>query len=81
MFAGRHDFIQTLIYFFHIIHMHLGDLRIADDRVHGGADVMGHVGQKYALCFVRMLRLIQSILQHLFRLLLILPLFFDIGMT
>ena len=55
--AGAVDLAQVAAYFVHRQAVALCDGGVADDGVHGGADVMGHVGQEGRFGPARLLRL------------------------
>ena len=44
MAAGQLDLAKAVEHFFRLVQVRLGNIRHADDRVHGRADVMRHMG-------------------------------------
>ena len=47
--AGGQNFRQIIPDLFRILHIGKGQRGKADDRIHGGADIVGHVGKEGAL--------------------------------
>ena len=63
MIAGSLYFVQAVQDLFAVIDMRGRDIREPDDRVHGRAYVVGHIGQEGALGVCRVPGLLESILK------------------
>ncbi len=50
--AGEGDFFQAVLHLLLVVNVGGGDGRHAHNGVHGGPDVVGHVGEEFALGFV-----------------------------
>ena len=61
MFAGQRDFPQTLNDLVPVIDVCGRDGSHADNRVHGRADIVAHVGEKFTLGFICSLRLLAGL--------------------
>ncbi len=66
MVAGGHDLFQVPLHLLLLVNVGAGQGGKANNSVHGRADVVGHVGQKYALGFAGPVGLGQSVLQQHF---------------
>ena len=81
MIAGRGDLGQIILHLLLIVNMRRCQRGKADNCIHGGPDIMGHVVQERGLGPVRVLRRCQGILQIdflSFQALLHLPLIIDV---
>ena len=65
MVAGGEHLLQTVLHLLLVVDMAHGDGGKADDRVHRGADIMGHIGQEGGLGAVGVLGLHQGLLEGL----------------
>ena len=64
MVPGRHDFFQVPFHLLPVIKMGDGKGRKAHNGIHGGADVMGHIGKENAFRLVGPVSLHQGIFQQ-----------------
>ncbi len=64
MVSGSHDFFEVFFYLIPAVNMGNGQSRKADDRIHRRADVVRHIGKKYAFCFACAVRLQKSVFEQ-----------------
>ena len=64
MVAGGHDLFQIFLHLLPVVDVGGGQGGEADDGVHGGPDVVGHVGEEDALCLAGPVGLGQGVLQQ-----------------
>ena len=81
MIAGIQDLAQGITDTFRIFNMVERNTGKAQDRVHGRADIVGHIGQEKALCVVCVPSPLQSILQKMPLLLFAFKFLLDTGIT
>ena len=64
MRAGAGDLLEVVLHPLPVLQMALGQLGHAQNGVHGGSDIVAHLGEKVALGLAGLLRLLQRVLQQ-----------------